>query len=175
MNSKRLFFVALASLLFAVATPAVRAQDWYGGNFGGGGFGGYGGWWNQPAFGVAGSLYGSGYVPVPPYFSIHPPVYYSRQIIYRPMGDSPFAYLPRRQFAAAPAASPRYQESAEPQFTEPAMIVNPYVDSAAETTSVKTASATRSRPKLILNPFVGPQPKNSDTQVVRFQPHDPMN
>ena len=175
MNSKRLLFVALASLLFAVAAPAVRAQDWYGGGFGGGGDGGGGGWWNQPAFGVAGSLYGSGYVPVPPYFSIHPPVYYSRQIIYRPMGDSPFAYLPRRQLATSRAVGSASREAEEPQFDEPEMIVNPYVDSAGKTTAVKTSSAARSQPKMILNPFVTPRIDSPATQVVRVRSNHPTN
>lgn len=171
MNSKRLLFVTFTLLLLATATPVLRAQDWGYGFGEWGGFGGNPGWWNQPAFGVAGSLYGSGYVPVPPYFSIHPPVYYSRQIIYRPMGDSPFAYLPRRSLAAAPA----YRETAESEVAEPELIENPYVHSSSDLASVKSASVARSWPKMILNPFVQPQRENSDDHLVRLQSSDQKN
>lgn len=41
-------------------------------------------------YGYSGSLYGLGYVPVPPYFAIHPPVYYGDRYA-RPYGVSPFA------------------------------------------------------------------------------------
>lgn len=41
-------------------------------------------------YGYSGSLYGLGYVPVPPYFSLHPPVYYGDRYA-RPYGASPFA------------------------------------------------------------------------------------
>ena len=37
-------------------------------------------------FGYSGSLYGLGYVPVPPYYALHPPVYYSHEIRRRPIG-----------------------------------------------------------------------------------------
>lgn len=46
------------------------------------------------AYGYSGSLYGTGRVPVPPYFAIHPPVYYST-ITPRTYGDSPFAWSGR--------------------------------------------------------------------------------
>jgi len=43
------------------------------------------------AYGYSGSLYGLGRLPVPPYYAIHPPVYYSLPQA-RPYGHSPFAY-----------------------------------------------------------------------------------
>ena len=39
------------------------------------------------------SLYTSGQVPIPPYFSLHPPVYYSFPVA-RTYGYSPYAYPP---------------------------------------------------------------------------------
>ncbi|MDP6058279.1 MAG: hypothetical protein QGH33_05275, partial [Pirellulaceae bacterium] len=43
------------------------------------------------AYGYSGSLYGLGRLPVPPYYAIHPPVYYSLPQA-RPYGHSPFAH-----------------------------------------------------------------------------------
>jgi hypothetical protein len=43
------------------------------------------------AYGVSGTMYGLGLVPVPPYFALHPPVYYSVHVP-RSYGYSPFAY-----------------------------------------------------------------------------------
>jgi hypothetical protein len=43
------------------------------------------------AFGVTGTMYGLGLVPVPPYYALHPPVYYSYPVP-RSYGYSPFAY-----------------------------------------------------------------------------------
>lgn len=171
MYSKRLLIATITILFSAATAPTSRAQDWGFGNGEWGGFGGYQGWWNQPAFGVAGSLYGSGYVPVPPYFSIHPPVYYSSRIIYRPMGDSPFAYLPRRPQAVAQA----YLETDGSEVAEPEMIENPYVLSSTDLTSEKSASAARSQPKMIINPFVEPRWDNSDDQLVRVRRSDRKN
>ncbi len=43
------------------------------------------------AYGVTGTMYGLGLVPTPPYFALHPPVYYSCPVP-RSYGYSPFAY-----------------------------------------------------------------------------------
>jgi hypothetical protein len=107
---------------------------------------GPGSWMNAPAFGYGGSLYGLGYVPVPPYYALHPPVYYGQRY-YRSYGESPFAradYSSRplrikaqviinpfvEQPAAAPATpEPKAVEGAPPAdqvTTGPQMIVNPY-------------------------------------------------
>lgn len=85
-------------------------------------------------FGYSGSLYGLGYIPVPPYYAIHPPVYYSHQIS-RSYGDSPYAYAPQR-----PAPRPR-----------PQVIMNPYAPQTQQTadeSAEKVAAA-----KMITNPF----------------------
>jgi hypothetical protein len=51
-------------------------------------------WPNQlgpTAYGVSGTMYGLGIVPVPPYYALHPPVYYSCPVP-RSYGYSPYAY-----------------------------------------------------------------------------------
>ncbi len=65
------------------------------------------------AFGVTGTMYGLGLVPTPPYFALHPPVYYSCPVP-RSYGYSPYAYPPCVQtpevdflsFPPADAANP---------------------------------------------------------------------
>ena len=87
-------------------------------------------------FGYSGSLYGLGRIPVPPYYALHPPVYYSHQIIRRPYGDSPFAYRSRRP---APRPAPR-------------VVLNQFVPQAQDS-SVEQAEKTVASPKLIRNPY----------------------
>jgi hypothetical protein len=84
MIRRALLVVAVLAVL-AVQTPA-QAQWGMGGGLGYGGFGtsyfGNGlpaGWYT----GVQGRM--------PPYFALHPPVYYSGQIVRIPYGASPFA------------------------------------------------------------------------------------
>jgi hypothetical protein len=91
---------------------------------------------NLNAFGSSGTLYGSNYLPVPPYFSIHPPVYYSHNY-YRPYGWSPFA----QSGNTAPSfARPR-----------PLMVMNPHVEVKAKAADApKDAMATA---EMIHNPF----------------------
>ena len=98
-------------------------------------------------FGVSGNLYGLGKIPVPPYFALHPPVYYSG-VVARPYGASPFA-----------AAGGRI----ETIKSKPTTITNPFV----APTSLKKMDRSPQRdrvtqlPKLIRNPFV-----NSPIEVV---------
>jgi hypothetical protein len=117
----------VASLLFA---NEARAQNCYGGGV-------YSGL-PYHGFGYSGSLYGLGYVPVPPYFALHPPVYYSHEIRRRPTGDSPYAYPSRR-----PAPEPRRQ-----------FLLNPFVpDSIIEEAPLQTSQANDSVAQVIRNPF----------------------
>jgi len=103
----------LAAIVAAAILPvAAQAQSpFYG-------YGGYGGWGQQ---GYGQGIY-SGTNRVPPYFALHPPVYYSHEIIRRPMGASPFAYpswyTPPSYAGEMAAAQPAPQ---------PMMIENPYV------------------------------------------------
>ena len=76
------------------------------------------------AYGYSGSLYGLGRLPVPPYFAIHPPVYYNT-ITPRPYGDSPFAWSGR----------PRQVEASHRR-----LIVNHFYTQAVETSGPVVAS-----------------------------------
>ena len=76
------------------------------------------------AYGFSGSLYGLGRLPVPPYFAIHPPVYYNT-ITPRPYGDSPFAWSGR----------PRQVEASQRR-----LIVNHFYTQAVETSGPVVAS-----------------------------------
>ena len=69
-----------------------------------------GGWNNRPA--VVNNF-------TPPYFSLHPPVYYGERY-YRPYGDSPFASWPQLQ------ANPAYMPRVQPLNQSVTSIDNPY-------------------------------------------------
>jgi len=120
--------VVVLTALACIAAPATAsACDW-------GMWGNYG--WNYFRAPLR-----TGNLPTPPYFSIHPPVYYSG-LIHRPYGDSPYAYYPDRpvsmMFTPGAIAS------------TPKMIDNPYVKGDASTASTATKS------KLIINPYYEP-------------------
>jgi hypothetical protein len=106
-----------------------------------------------------GTIQPTNYVPAPPYYAIHPPVYYSPHITARHYGASPFAWLPgmqpityvpepvmtQRSTAAVSRDSLLTEKSAAPKA---AMIDNPYVIEA------KTASSSSEpQPAKIDNPF----------------------
>jgi len=88
-----------------------------------------------------GGTYGSyrNNVPVPPYFALHPPVYYGKRY-QRPYGDSPYASLPTLQANPGYMATPRAEMSAK--------IVNPYFDG-----SVVAEEVAPRGPITIKNPF----------------------
>lgn len=102
-------------------------------------------------FGVSGSLYGLGYVPVPPYFAVHPPVYYTYPVG-RTYGYSPFAYSgdtptpevapPKPQEILNPHVKPDAKSDAKPDEL-------PKKKTAAGTTGKVTAA-----PLVVRNPFV---------------------
>lgn len=100
--------------------------------------------------GYAGSYLGRGYsspyamgrIPTPPYFALHPPVYYSHPVP-RTYGYSPFAYpgiVATPEIVAPPV---------------PAEVTNPHVTPSAKasvgTTSDRTAQV---QPTMVLNPYV---------------------
>jgi len=88
--------------------------------------------------------YGNGYtvstqfVPAPPYFAIHPPVYYSPHITARHYGASPYAWLPGMW--PITYLPPR----------GPAILKNPHVKGAAEDPKAVAAG----QPLVIENPFL---------------------
>ena len=89
-------------------------------------------------YGYSGSLYGLGRLPVPPYYAIHPPVYYSLPQA-RPYGHSPFAYSGDYQ----PPVTVRRQ-----------IIRNPHVELMPLPEPVETPSeTTTSTARVIANPY----------------------
>ncbi len=96
------------------------------------------------AYGYSGSLYGLGRLPVPPYYAIHPPVYYSLPQA-RPYGHSPFAH------------SGDYQV---PVMVKHQIVINPHINKStlsiedgilpAPTLPTEVGSSTA---RVIANPF----------------------
>ena len=99
-------------------------------------------------FGLLGSPYALGRVPEPPYFAIHPPVYYSHPVP-RTYGYSPFAYpgsvrTPEIQVEATTAKAIRNPYAAPVRSEQPPQVdinitkslpaplevINPFVDRA---------------------------------------------
>ncbi len=97
-------------------------------------------------------------LPVPPYFSVYPPVYYGRRYE-RPYGESPFASWPLLQ------ANPSYQPvPAVTRMAPPVLIENPFIGPTEleYMTKLKEAKALPSvatqpqmvQPLVVTNPFV---------------------
>lgn len=107
MNIKRLFALSLFAAFGCVGVSA-NAQDWAGLNY----FGNY-----RP-YGVQTRSLSA----TPPYFALHPPVYYGSRHA-RPYGVSPFAAYP--QVAVPPTYKARIQSS----FVKPPQ-TNPYCPQA---------------------------------------------
>ena len=115
--------------------------------FGYGGYGGYGGGLGMQA-----------YIPAPPYFALHPPVYYGQRYT-RPYGASPFAAWPQLQ------ANPNY--APRPQVDNASIIVNPYCgDGCAEAVGPPVVGVTQvapAEPLVIDNPHYEPAAKYTST------------
>lgn len=104
------------------------------------GYGGYGGARMQS------------YVPAPPYFALHPPVYYGQRYT-RPYGVSPFAAWPQLQPNAAYAPQQHVQRAA--------VLDNPYCGSEVigvlEASAKTTIQAAPTEPLVIDNPYFQPE------------------
>jgi hypothetical protein len=152
--------VAAVLLLLCGLTDVLPAQITFstgvgpGGGFGRGRartanvFGGFGNYGYTTLF----DLYKNGQIPVPPYFSLHPPVYYGN-VARQDYGRTPFAfpYTWWQQYGLPNASSPYAVPDAGrsgPFRTAPTVIVNPHVQE--ETT------LTLAEPKVIHNPYVQP-------------------
>lgn len=101
---------------------------------------GYGGWHQRPM--VMNNF-------TPPYFALHPPVYYGDRY-YRPYGDSPFASWPQLQ------PNPNYQPILGARNSMSLTIENPHCDShvapCASTTRPDVVQRTI-QPLTIDNPY----------------------
>lgn len=138
MIRKRLLAAACA-VCFLLPAAASAQFPWYGPIAGG--YGGFDNGYVYPYF------YRVRSIPTPPYFALHPPVYYGPRLIYRPYGNSPFAYPSwyERQFDNAP--SPYRPPS------EPLLIVNPFVRQDAAPAEEQSTAAPAER-RTVLNPYV---------------------
>ncbi len=87
--------------------------------------------------------YASSRIPTPPYFALHPPVYYSYPVP-RTYGYTPWAY-------------PSYVMTPEIQApVEPAVFDNPYVEQDAQRAAATKSASVKmtSAPEVIENPHV---------------------
>jgi hypothetical protein len=131
MNVARLFALLVCiTLAWACLQGQVQAQgqDVY--------VYGYGGFPYPGMYGLGASPYSLGQIPTPPYFAIHPPVYYSNPVP-RTYGYSPYAY-------------PGWIRT--PEVAEPEMIENPHVSQPAKEESTSNVKVVRYQ--LIHNPYV---------------------
>ena len=141
---------SLAFLLLAL--PVAAQAQWPG--YGVCGYGGYG-------YGC--NFASGGYVFPPPFYAVHPPVYYSPMITARPYGSSPFAwpawYQP--QPTTIVAAGPRFADRETAPRAEPLSIDNPHIEGdaaparpAATDNSQSEKAAPATAGLLIINPYV---------------------
>lgn len=130
-----------ASMMFLGATKTAEAQDPFAFQFG----------------------YTLGYqnsfryrVPAPPYFAVHPPVYYGKRYA-RPYGESPFASWPMLQ------PNPAYMPMPTAMHAPAVSIANPHCEQQIPTISVgggepmadksTTAPNKSSEAIVIINPY----------------------
>lgn len=137
------FAILIVGFLVAAAPLSAQAQ-WVGNQ-------GYG-------YGVPGlPLIAPTFTPAPPYFALHPPVYYGQRYT-RPYGVSPFASRPRLQ--AAPGYAPR---AAAVITQQPLVIMNPHYQAVTTVEGREVVQATRNAPipaaqmQWVDNPFALPK------------------
>lgn len=98
--------------------------------------------WSSPYPADFSRLYETRNIPTPPYFSLHPPVYYSRPVA-RTYGYSPYAYPPQTKTPelAVPAPTPK-------------VIPNRFVPALKDATEKAPKDRIAVTPVRIINPFV---------------------
>lgn len=136
------FAILIVGFLVAAATSA---QAQWGGNQG------YG-------YGVPGiPLIAPAFTPAPPYFALHPPVYYGQRYT-RPYGVSPFASRPMLQ--AAPGYAPR---RAAVITQQPLVVMNPHfqavrtIEGREVVQATHNSSAPNAKMQWVENPFAQPK------------------
>ena len=107
------------------------------------------------AYGVSGTMYGLGLVPVPPYFALHPPVYYSCPVP-RSYGYSPYAYpgcveTPQVDFHSFPNG-----EEAAPADSEELPPATPASNVVRRGEWIVNPFLADPKAGMIANPFVDP-------------------
>ena len=103
------------------------------------------------------SLYRNGQVPVPPYFALHPPVYYSAPVA-RSYGYSPFPY-------PGNAHTPEVAPVAAKVINNP--YAKPVKQNDEEMEKPKDDSVAEIAPQLIRNPFVDSSPFDAEVHVAK--------
>ena len=130
--NRQLAFLFVMGIAAVVTSTSVRADGGY--------FGSAFPWFGYGNNGPA--AYALGNIPAPPYFALHPPVYYSHSIA-RPYGASPFACPCNCHHGR--------HESARRVF------VNPYIESVPREiptkSNAKTTSQVAAVPVRIANPY----------------------
>jgi hypothetical protein len=132
-----------ALILVAVVVTLLACVPAQAGGFGCGSY-----LWNSPYPADLTPLYSVGAIPLPPYFALHPPVYYDMPVP-RTYGYGPWAYLPymttpeiaepvpeiiQNKFVPKPVK----QESDKPKMAQaPLIIRNPYVIQTEEALAAK--------------------------------------
>jgi hypothetical protein len=141
-------FLSVACVAAALATPNAASAFWPYGGYGGG----YGWGW--------GYIQPTNKVPAPPYYAVHPPVYYSPHITARHYGASPFAWLPGMQpitYVPEPVMTIRQNTAVKAEDlmagtgdkTAALVIENPYVTKKVAANEEESTPA----PVKIENPF----------------------
>ena len=92
-------------------------------------------------------------IPTPPYFALHPPVYYSYPVP-RTYGWSPFAY-------------PGTFKTPSVALSDPREMINPHVKPDEQVPEKNSSTRTVSAPKLIINPYVVGTPGINSLTVAR--------
>jgi len=139
-------------------------------------------------------LYRTGKIPIPPYFSLHPPVYYNG-IVHQQYGCTPFAYphnwWQQYGYGGAPSGPPcrgmgpgtggyvdpanhvieNPHVTAEPAVAaaKPGIILNPYVQAERISAKDRVMVADTLTTRILKNPFVTRETTvvNASTEVVR--------
>jgi hypothetical protein len=126
--------LALSIVVICFAAPTTAHAQWpmdYWARVGGP----FGGWYEMP--------YAMDRIPTPPYFAIHPPVYYSYPVP-RTYGYSPYAY----------PGTVMTPDLAKPPV--PAEIINPHVKPSSREAAEKAKDrVTQTRSQTIINPYAG--------------------
>ncbi len=100
-------------------------------------------------YGGAGGARMQAYTPAPPYFALHPPVYYGERYS-RPYGASPFAAWPQLQSNSAYAPQPHVNRAQ--------VMANPYCNSSVAPNSVGGITHVAPvEPVVIDNPYYQPE------------------
>jgi hypothetical protein len=94
-------------------------------------------------------------VPAPPYFSVHPPVYYGKRYT-RPYGESPYASWPLLQ------ANPSYMPMPTANYSAMS-VVNPHCEPHIPTISVGEGEPMAEKPTMA--------PRKSSEAVVIINPY----